>query len=496
MPCIRHPLRPCPDDCEIKRVTAVRNAEQKHRVGLSGSHYVDWSRIDQNLITSGDQMAAWIDGGAGCPVAEGEIPYTEIEQACVDVIHETDICKLVRERQVKKTVARGFRPWRRNNKVDKSATKGEISNTNVTCECLIRNHNIDVDKLAQEKKIEKTTAKALGLWYPNDALDEAPAQGNVPCIRTPRDNLHLIHEGDVYKFGHQNETEETNAKHPDPRNPQDTERIAKRAKLEELPKYRGMTANSEREIPYAHTTRSSLHVFHDKDVYKSVQKKEIEETTAKRLGLWNRHDTPDEFIANEIMLPTLDELPWHVARPTGSWTAWDACLNINNDGVAGYSTPGAMALTYIGRSTEDAPHVCDVALAMYRKAHGTIDGLAYIIACDVGHGEALEAIQLVLGEDVHSILPQKLRTFRRGSEDYARLLGTRIGRTIGYGVLRAFGANSYRISQINIYTTCKRGPFHLRFDLQPFPPPRPQHHWGTEPDPKTGKWKELRPEEL
>ncbi|KAJ5238908.1 hypothetical protein N7468_003527 [Penicillium chermesinum] len=228
----------------------------------------------------------------------------------------------------------------------------------------------------------------------------------------------------------------------------------------------------------------------ERNMVQSVSKEEMHYRTAQRLGLYGMYDTAADFIRSEIILPPTDEWPRLTPPPnTSQWVTWDLNFNDRGDGVSGYTCPGIMVITRVGHANQELPHVNDIAISMYRKAHGDLDNLACIYACHIGNQQTLEVIRIVLGET--AMAPRQLKSFGRLSEEFARIVGTRIGRIVSYGIIRAFGQNSMRISRISVYKVSVNGSWNLRFELERIAAPGPYMCWHNL---KTGEKREITAE--
>lgn len=285
----------------------------------------------------------------------------------------------------------------------------------------------------------------------------------MPCIQHPRgcpENCAIARRGDpelerlIYLAG-----------------PRHADWPSRDGRLVEIGKKVSESIDGQREAPfelrrfsYFELQTDALQCIRSGDPTKSVVLKQIERYTALRLGLVYPYDSAAQFIEGELILPSEDQWPPH-SKPGNDWTTWDIILNTDNDGVAGYTASGVIALTTISHYDEDALHPSDIAVTMYEKQYKNVGTIAYVFACDARDQQTVEAIRIVLGET--PLQPRVLRSFRRHTDEYCRLLGTRTGRVVAYGLLAAFGQNCFHISQIHIYKARLSGQYNMRFDFEP-----------------------------
>ncbi|KAJ5172938.1 hypothetical protein N7492_005531 [Penicillium capsulatum] len=115
---------------------------------------------------------------------------------------------------------------------------------------------------------------------------------------------------------------------------------------------------------------------------------------------------------------------------------------------------------------EKNPHVTDVAQALYTRDY-TIESLRYVFVNTVVNHQTRTFAKSVLEM---TGLSRALWEF--GSREYEEMLGTRIGRTVGYLVLGAFPRGSHRIGRILVwreYIDNYEDDLHFRFDIEPIP---------------------------
>ncbi|KAJ5173257.1 hypothetical protein N7492_005850 [Penicillium capsulatum] len=107
------------------------------------------------------------------------------------------------------------------------------------------------------------------------------------------------------------------------------------------------------------------------------------------------------------------------------------------------------------------PRTSDLSLALYTKDH-PIESLRYVFVTTIMNQQTRTYL-----EQVHEIDPDlpKFRSCEYGTREYEEILGTRIGRTVGYIILGGFKRGSHRIARILTWTVGRS--FDLRFDIEP-----------------------------
>ncbi|KAJ5238460.1 hypothetical protein N7468_003079 [Penicillium chermesinum] len=120
----------------------------------------------------------------------------------------------------------------------------------------------------------------------------------------------------------------------------------------------------------------------------------------------------------------------------------------------GITAPGTLIIQTVARSTRYFPYISDVALTLYKHDQKRMESLRYIFVLDV------------VNEQTSYLLTRQMEwaegdVFEHGSRVYQQIMGTRVGRMVGYLMLGAFERGTYRISRISTYSLQN-----LRFDIE------------------------------
>lgn len=174
----------------------------------------------------------------------------------------------------------------------------------------------------------------------------------------------------------------------------------------------------------------------------------------------------------DFIIPSNPQLP---PRTAESWIQW-TYFEQDNDGdlvhYIGNYAPGIISLSVLFRRQDihhSVPHVSNLAILAYQTEYHTLKDLQHIFVENVKNGQTLGIVMDFLfpdwldGEDPPAM---QMRSFAYGTDEYAALLGSRIGRTVAYMVLGGFASGSRRIIRINIYRTDEDYMW-MRFDLAP-----------------------------
>lgn len=110
------------------------------------------------------------------------------------------------------------------------------------------------------------------------------------------------------------------------------------------------------------------------------------------------------------------------------------------------------------------PHISDVALAFYTRDYA-IESLRYVFVNGVVNHQTRKFVK----SRMRKVWPPSTQPLKweYGSQEYEEMLGTRIGRTVGYIVLSAFARGSRRIARILAWTDHLIDSLHFRFDIEP-----------------------------
>ncbi|KAJ6108035.1 hypothetical protein N7523_009358 [Penicillium sp. IBT 18751x] len=177
------------------------------------------------------------------------------------------------------------------------------------------------------------------------------------------------------------------------------------------------------------------------------------------------------FSLRESDTTTLGDLdPHRVDVPIpGNVSHFYACSNGNLTCVwDGFAGEGAIALNTIKRQKGcTAPHISEITQAIYTRHHA-IDRLRYVFVRNVVNEETLEFVQHHLYTEAHGPKwPHWVpRAWKVGTPRYDALLGTRIGKVVGYLVLGAFDRGTRRIKQIYTWPSMSGSSVNLRFDIE------------------------------
>lgn len=136
----------------------------------------------------------------------------------------------------------------------------------------------------------------------------------------------------------------------------------------------------------------------------------------------------------------------------------------------GMTASGLLCLNDIERekpadsAVEENPHISDIALALYTRDYA-IESLRHVFVKNVVNNQTLAFFKAA----ARKFWPQNMQpvTWEYGSQQFEEMLGTRIGRTVGYIVLGAFARGSHRIARIMTWSNRDTRDVHFRFDIEP-----------------------------
>lgn len=114
---------------------------------------------------------------------------------------------------------------------------------------------------------------------------------------------------------------------------------------------------------------------------------------------------------------------------------------------------------------ENPPWISDLTKAVY-ELNFPMDGLKHVFVCDVANDDTITCIQRLRKSNINP--HQKFHTWESSSAEFIPLLGTRIGKSIAYFILCAYGQGVKSISRITaIYGTNHDGgvSINMRFDV-------------------------------
>ncbi|KAJ5149441.1 hypothetical protein N7448_001019 [Penicillium atrosanguineum] len=134
----------------------------------------------------------------------------------------------------------------------------------------------------------------------------------------------------------------------------------------------------------------------------------------------------------------------------------------------GFTAEGAIALCTIKRQKGCiAPPISQVTQALYTRDHA-IDGLRYVFVRTVVNQETLDFVQLELYTEAYGLeWPSWVpRAWDIGTPQCDALLGTRIGKVVGYLILGAFDRGTRRIKRIYTWPSMSGSSVNFRFDLE------------------------------
>ncbi|KAJ5698136.1 hypothetical protein N7462_000141 [Penicillium macrosclerotiorum] len=121
------------------------------------------------------------------------------------------------------------------------------------------------------------------------------------------------------------------------------------------------------------------------------------------------------------------------------------------------------------RSASATPYMSDLMRAAYMHRH-PIESLKHIFFLRVTNKEVRNFIvQYLYTEERGLSVPDYIsRVWEYGTSEYLGLLGTRVGRLVGYFVMGSFPYGTHRIARVVTYTTLF-GFVNMRFDIELVP---------------------------
>ncbi|KAJ5180242.1 hypothetical protein N7492_003452 [Penicillium capsulatum] len=183
--------------------------------------------------------------------------------------------------------------------------------------------------------------------------------------------------------------------------------------------------------------------------------------------LWKRKALAKDIPAHVIN--TLNEL--EISTDLEDWTNI-MCLerdpSVNDrfqiwNHLVGLVGPNTLVIENMKRS--DGPHASEVALFLWKSLQD-IKELKRVFVTDVCHGPTRKFIQDKLYEQNDSLWPgTDEKVWEQGTSGYKALLGTKVGRVVGFLVLQGFGQAQYRISRVVTWAS-PENTLQMRFDIE------------------------------
>ncbi|KAJ5173070.1 hypothetical protein N7492_005663 [Penicillium capsulatum] len=176
---------------------------------------------------------------------------------------------------------------------------------------------------------------------------------------------------------------------------------------------------------------------------------------------WKQSELSLRTIEYNLLLPSQSEM----RRSQKDYSFWTL---LYDEGVfVGHTAPGLIAIQAISRpqstnsGSSHTPHPSEIALTLYHHDVGGFEGLQYVFMLSIQNAQTQHLI-------MHDMYPSWPITtpgmWEYGTQEYEELLGTRIGRIVGYLVLGGFSRGSRRIVRIIVY--CVDGTLEMRFDIE------------------------------
>ena len=175
----------------------------------------------------------------------------------------------------------------------------------------------------------------------------------------------------------------------------------------------------------------------------------------------------------------LREIPTEDLIRLGSCTSFSA--RYRQVFWSGMTAPKTLIIRNISRCEKaeaDQPHSSELALAFYQRDQ-PLESLKYVFVTAISNAQTRHYLERQLyrgvwprdGQDLNRSEMQNLmetRIWERESNEFLSLMGTRIGRTVGYLVLGAFPRGTHRIARIHTSVmNLRRYQFEFRFEIEP-----------------------------
>lgn len=146
-------------------------------------------------------------------------------------------------------------------------------------------------------------------------------------------------------------------------------------------------------------------------------------------------------------------------------------VNFEHATWVGITGPNMIVLQNIARDQLEVqnqdPHTSDIALALYNRDHA-MENLRYVFVTGILNWQTRTYVRQDLCGGVWppEVQPQR---FEHGTPEFDGLLGTRIGRTVGYLVLGGFARGTRRIARVLVWSVGIGQFMDLRFDIEAAP---------------------------
>lgn len=146
----------------------------------------------------------------------------------------------------------------------------------------------------------------------------------------------------------------------------------------------------------------------------------------------------------------------------------------------GATFPGGIIMHNAHRTRDDFPHISEIAASIYTKDFRSLDSLRYVYATTVVNAQTHEYVMDHIYNDPSKSVHQP-RMAVYNTRFYDEILGTRVGRIVGYLMLGGFPRGQYRIARVVTYLSkrpiqCGGNPagedardhhLNIRFDIEP-----------------------------
>lgn len=184
--------------------------------------------------------------------------------------------------------------------------------------------------------------------------------------------------------------------------------------------------------------------------YQRNAKNEMEEVT------WKQH--PEAMVR------------WKVQLTPDTYRAFGLMPSRHSNILDCMISPSILAIQKAERSISRFPQISEIASALMKHEYRSLAHLRHIFVNDICNQQTIEYVHNHILTD--SLEHSHHRVFYPTSGKYYELLGTRIGRMVGYLVLGGSDRGTRRISQIHVYYTKGKASggdddsLHFRFDLE------------------------------
>lgn len=138
----------------------------------------------------------------------------------------------------------------------------------------------------------------------------------------------------------------------------------------------------------------------------------------------------------------------------------------------GFVGPGMLSLSWVDRpqggfvivNAQDEPYVSEISKAVYENSF-SLDTLKYVFVVRIVDSDTKDCLNYYISSDREDLV---YNSYEYTEPQFDALLGTKVGKTVAYLLLSAFGQGLKRVRRITVISEIGQG-WDLRFDIEDAP---------------------------